>query len=92
MRTSSSCRSGRRRHPTWALPAALWLNEETDIEAAAKENAERSRQLQRRARQLRQQFQTRKDLVKLVEAEETPLMVELISANMSTLETAGAYG
>ena len=62
----------------------------TDIEAAAKDNAERSRQLQRRARQLRQQLAAGKDLVERVEAEETPRMVELISTNMATLETAGA--
>jgi transcriptional regulator len=62
----------------------------TDIEAAANDNAERSRQLQRRARRLRQQLRAGKDLVELVEAEETPRMVELISTNMATLETAGA--
>ncbi|MGB5167480.1 MAG: hypothetical protein WBP49_03635 [Acidimicrobiia bacterium] len=62
----------------------------TDIEAAAKRNAERSRQLQRRAHQLRQQLEAGKNLVELVEAEDTPRMVELISTNMATLETAGA--
>ena len=61
-----------------------------EIEVAAKDNAERSRQLQRRARTLRRQLQAGKDLVELVEAEETPRMVELISTNMVTLETAGA--
>ncbi|MGB5656766.1 MAG: hypothetical protein WBN35_09155 [Acidimicrobiia bacterium] len=62
----------------------------TDIEAAAKRNAERSGQLQRRAHQLRQQLEAGKNLVELVEAEDTPRMVELISTNMATLETAGA--
>jgi len=62
----------------------------TEIEAAAKDNLERSRQLQRRARHLRRQLQAGGSLVDLVEAEETPRMVELISTNMATLETAGA--
>lgn len=61
-----------------------------EIEAAAGDNAERSRQLQRRARVLRRQLQAGKNLVELVEAEEAPRMVELISTNMATLETAGA--
>jgi transcriptional regulator len=62
----------------------------TEIEAAAKDNADRSRKLQRRAHQLRQQLQAGNDLVELVKAEDTPRMVELISTNMATLETAGA--
>ena len=62
----------------------------TEIEAAAGDNAERSRQLQRRARGLRQQLQAGASLVELVEAEDSPRMVELISANMAALETAGA--
>ncbi len=62
----------------------------TDIEAAAQDNLERSRQLQRRAGKLRQQLQTGRNLVELVETEDTPRMVELISTNMATLETAGA--
>lgn len=62
----------------------------TEIEAAAGDNAERSRQLQRRARTLRRQLQAGNNLVELVEAEDTPRMVELISTNMATLETAGA--
>ena len=61
-----------------------------EMEAAAGDNAERSRQLQRRARTLRRQLQAGKNLVELVEAEDTPRMVELISTNMATLETAGA--
>ncbi len=61
-----------------------------DIEDAARDNAERSRQLQRRARRLRQRLHAGESLVELVEAEDAPRMVELISANMATLETAGA--
>ena len=71
-------------------PTQRLLSTLTDIEAAATDNLERSRQLQQRARTLRQQLQAGDDLVDLVEAEETPRMVELISANMATLETAGA--
>ena len=62
----------------------------TDLEKAAQENRERSSQVQRRARKLRKQLQAGSDLVELVEAEDTPRMVELISNNMATLETAGA--
>lgn len=62
----------------------------TAIEVAAHDNAERSYQLQRRARTLRRRLQTGENLVELVEAEETPRMVELISTNMANLETAGA--
>ena len=62
----------------------------TDIEAAARDNAERSRQLQRRAHTLRRQLQAGESLVELIEAEDTPRMVELISTNMAILETAGA--
>ncbi len=62
----------------------------TGIEEAAGDNAARSRQLQHRARVLRRQLQAGADLVALVEAEDSPRMVELISTNMTTLETAGA--
>lgn len=71
--------------PTRRLLATL-----TDIEVAARDNLQRSRELQRRAHKLRRQLQAGEDLVDLVEAEETPRMVELISTNMATLETAGA--
>ena len=62
----------------------------TDIEVAAQGNVERSRRLQRRARHLRQRLQAGDHLVDLVEGETTPRMVELLSTNMATLETAGA--
>lgn len=71
--------------PIERLLAAL-----TNIEAAAQDNAERSRQLQRRARKLRQRLQAGQSLADLVKAEQSPRMVELISTNMATLETAGA--
>lgn len=61
-----------------------------EIEVAAQDNLERSRRLKRRARDLRRRLQAGENLVDLVEAEERPRMVELLSTNMATLETAGA--
>ena len=75
---------------TYDEPAQRLISALTDIEAAAEGNAERSRQLQRRARYLRERLQAGDDLVDLVENEESPRMVELLSINMATLETAGA--
>lgn len=60
------------------------------IEAAARDNSERSRQIGQRAHKLRRQLQAGESLVDLVVAEETPRIVELLSTNMATLETAGA--
>jgi hypothetical protein len=71
--------------PTQRLLTAL-----TDIEGAAGANVERSRRLQHRARYLRERLQAGDELVDLVEDEESPRMVELLSINMATLETAGA--
>lgn len=62
----------------------------TDIEVAAQGNLERSRQLQRRAAYLRKRLQAGENLVELVEREESPRMVELLSANLAVLETIGA--
>ena len=75
---------------TYDEPAARLLSALTDIEAAAESNVERSRQVQRRARYLRKRLQAGEDLVDLVRNEETPRIVELLSINMATLETAGA--
>lgn len=61
-----------------------------ELERAATDNLDRSRQLLRRARKLRQSLQAGHNLVELVEEEDPPRMVELISSNMATLETAGA--
>lgn len=61
-----------------------------DIETAAKENLERSRQLQRRAAHLRRRLEAGDNLVELVEREQPPRMVELLSANLNVLETSGA--
>ena len=62
----------------------------TELETAARNNVERSRQLQRRARYLKKRLQAGDDLTGLVVAEPAPRMVELLSSNMATLETAGA--
>ncbi len=62
----------------------------THIETAARENLERSRQLERRAAHLRKRLQAGDNLVELVEQEEAPRMVELLSANLAVLETIGA--
>ncbi len=61
-----------------------------EIESAAQSNVDRSRQLQDRAANLRKRLNAGDDLVALVEAEEQPRMVELLSANLTVLETAGA--
>ncbi|MDH3250710.1 MAG: hypothetical protein OEQ47_17205 [Acidimicrobiia bacterium] len=61
-----------------------------DIESAARDNLERSRQLQRRAAHLRKRLLAGDNLVELVEREEPPRMVELLSANLAVLETTGA--
>lgn len=61
-----------------------------DIEAGAAENVERSLEIQRRVRYLRERLEAGDDLVELVEQEEPPRVVELMSTNMATLETVGA--
>ena len=77
---------GMQRDPHLArLLAAL-----ADIETAAADNIERSREVRRRARQLRKQLEAGRPLVQLVENEASPRVVELLSTNMITLETAGA--
>ncbi len=61
-----------------------------DIEAGAAENVDRSREIQRRAKFLRKRLEAGGDLIELVQNEAPPRVVELITANMATLETAGA--
>lgn len=60
------------------------------IEEAAGDNVERSLEVQRRASELREQLAAGESLVDLVRDEEPPRVVELLSTNMATLETAGA--
>ncbi len=62
----------------------------TSIENAAAENVERSLEIQRRVRWLNDQLAGGQQLVDLVEAEESPRVVELITSNMAALETVGA--
>ncbi len=61
-----------------------------ELEEAAAGNVERSRLLQERAGRLKQHLEAGDDLVALVESEDSPRMAELLSANLSVLETAGA--
>ncbi len=61
-----------------------------ELEEAAAGNVERSRLLRNRAGRLRARLEAGDDLVALVESEESPRMAELLSANLSVLETAGA--
>jgi transcriptional regulator len=61
-----------------------------EMERAAADNIERSREIQRRAHLLRRRLEAGGSLVELVRAEAPPRTVELVSSNMTTLETAGA--
>ena len=61
-----------------------------EIHSAAGDNIDRSFAIQRRARQLRERLEAGEALVSLVRDEEPPLIVELLSTNIATLETAGA--
>lgn len=61
-----------------------------DIEAAAAENVERSQEIQRRVALLRERLQAGESLAEIVESEEPPRVVELLSMNMLTLETVGS--
>lgn len=76
--------------PAHPEPIARLIDALADLEAAASDNLERSRQIQRRAHHLRTRLQAGADVTRLVEAESSPRMVELLTTNMTTLETAGA--
>ena len=60
------------------------------IEDAAAANVERSREVQRRAQEFRSRLAAGERLADLVEHEARPRTVELLTANLATLETAGA--
>lgn len=60
------------------------------MEEAAADNIRRTQEVRRRARKLRRGLESGRPLVDLVAAEPSPRMVELLSTNMSALETAGA--
>ncbi len=61
-----------------------------DMAAAARDNAARSLEIQERAQGLLSSLESGVSLVDHVRDEPRPLMVELVSANMAALETAGA--
>jgi hypothetical protein len=61
-----------------------------EIERSAGENAERSQAVKRRAAEMRRGLEAGTPLTDLVAAEPRPRIVELLSTNMATLETAGA--
>lgn len=71
-------------------PIERLLRALTEIESAASDNVERTQELQRRARSFRRRLAAGDNIVDLVTHEEPPRMVELLSFNMATLETAGA--
>jgi predicted XRE-type DNA-binding protein len=60
------------------------------MEEAAASNAERSQEVRRRVRRLRKKLEDGQALADVVQNEDRPRTVELLSANMETLETAGA--
>ena len=60
------------------------------IETAAADNVDRSLEVRRRARELRERLEAGDPLDDLVQSEQSPRIVELLSTNMTTLETAGA--
>jgi len=61
-----------------------------EIEDAARTNAERSRLLERRAARFRKRLEAGARITDLVTAEKPPRMAELLTTNMTTLETVGA--
>lgn len=67
------------------LSAAL-----ASIEIAAAANVERSLEIQRRVRWLHEQIDSGHSIAELVQSEESPRVTELVSANMTILETVGA--
>lgn len=60
------------------------------MDLAAAENIERSRELQRRVRTVRRRLDAGRSLAPFVEEEPRPRIAELLSANLSTLESAGS--
>ena len=61
-----------------------------ELERAAGENVQRSLEIQRRVAALRHDLDEGSSLVDIVSKEPSPRIVELLSTNMATLETAGA--
>lgn len=67
-----------------------FLDALTRIDEAMDDNIARSKAIQSRARRLRSEITKGQTVSAVVEAEKPPRVVELLSANMATLETAGA--
>lgn len=62
----------------------------TELDSAAQANMERTRELQRRARELSRKLQAGDNIIDVVTNEKPPRMVELVTSNMAALETTGA--
>lgn len=60
------------------------------IDAAAADNLERSQAIRERVRWLQEGIDAGETLRQLIELEERPLVVEMLTANMTVLETVGA--
>lgn len=60
------------------------------MEFAAAANAERSREVEQRAADMRAGLEAGRTVLDIVEAEPSPRTVELLSLNMAILETVGA--
>lgn len=67
-----------------------FLDALTRIDESMDDNIARSKAIQRRARRLRSQITEGQSVTDVVVAEEPPRVVELLTANMTTLETTGA--
>jgi hypothetical protein len=61
-----------------------------DMEAALTENVERSQEIQRRVHWFRQQIERGASAGELVSAETSPRAVEMLTENMTVLETVGS--
>lgn len=62
----------------------------TDMEAAALDNVRRGNEIVRRVAWFREQLDLGTPVAEAVSGEQTPRLVELITANMTTLDTFGS--
>ena len=85
-RTSSELTAGM---PTKQLPSKRLLEALDELERAAAENAQRSREVGERAALMRTKMLDGASAHTLIEQEDRPRMVELLSSNMEVLKTAG---
>ncbi len=79
-------------HDSMATPdhTQVFLDALTRISEAMDENISRSEAIQRRAAELRKEIEEGRSVAEAVTAEERPRVVELLTANMTILETSGA--